>query len=636
MAGRRIRTWLAAPGFSNHNDGRAIDLYCRLAGGRALSASRTEIPHWRTTWLYGWLAPHAAASLPSLRAGAVALGAPPGDGHRHADEPRVRHQRGAADASADAAEAGSDRGRPGGLLEQAAAVRAGREHRRAVRSTGPPPSRPSSAPSSRPTATRPLHLPAGRGGRTLGEPDRPAAPRLLDLFARAGERGVQVRVLVWDALEARRGASTARLHDAAVTRSTGCPTAMLSRTAAGALAKSHHQKLLVVQGRGGLVALCGGVDVNADRVHDLPPPPGVVPRRPPGRRLERVAAASSGRLAGSGDPLHDVHVRVTGPTALPLLRVFLRRWWARSGDRGHRSPGTTARRYYLHPAPAADRQPVRAHRRDLQRGAAAARAADVRSREVTVQDIWLRSILGARRFIYIEEQYLVSDCAAEAIRSVLSRLQHVTILIPPSEITDMPGIWSPAPGSSSASRRATRTRANCTSTPADARPAAVRTGRRAALLRPRQDGRDRRRAAAHRLGQLQQPGLGDRQRAGRRVVRGHRARPAGTAASGCGPQLWAHHLGVPASAVADPLRSRALWDTASTRLVCRYDPTAAATGACWARRTGSSIPPIAGRVIRVSRCSGRRPPLEGRDGRSPPQASFGNARRAVYKTALDG
>ena len=99
--------------------------------------------------------------------------------------------------------------------------------------------------------------------------------------------------------------------------------------------------------------------------------------------------------------------------------------------------------------------------------------------------------------------------------------------------------------------------------------------------------------------------------------------------------LWAHHLGVPASAVADPVRSRGLWDTASSRLVCRYDP-GGGTALAGHRRTGSSIPPIAGRVIRASRCSGRRPPLEGRDGRSPPQASFGNARRAVYKTALDG
>ncbi|MGH9176069.1 MAG: hypothetical protein ACRD1H_17005, partial [Vicinamibacterales bacterium] len=66
---------------------------------------------------------------------------------------------------------------------------------------------------------------------------------------------------------------------------------------------------------------------------------------------------------------------------------------------------------------------------------------DVRSRIRDVQDIWLRSLLGARRFIYIEEQYLSHLCAAEAIKKVLPRLDHVTILIPPSEITDFPGVW---------------------------------------------------------------------------------------------------------------------------------------------------------------------------------------------------
>ena len=36
--------------------------------------------------------------------------------------------------------------------------------------------------------------------------------------------------------------------------------------------------------------------------------------------------------------------------------------------------------------------------------------------------------------------------------------------------------------------------------------------------------------------------------------------------------LWSHHLDVHPSDVADPVSSRALWDTASTRHVCRYDP----------------------------------------------------------------
>ena len=53
----------------------------------------------------------------------------------------------------------------------------------------------------------------------------------------------------------------------------------------------------------------------------------------------------------------------------------------------------------------------------------------------------MRAILAARRFIYMEEQYLISDCAAAAIRAVLPRLEHVTILIAPSELTGLPGQW---------------------------------------------------------------------------------------------------------------------------------------------------------------------------------------------------
>src|SRR5262245_40828659 len=56
-----IGRWLGAPGFSNHNDGRAVDLMCRLTSGRRLAANRSDIPAWRSTWLHRWLTEHAAA-----------------------------------------------------------------------------------------------------------------------------------------------------------------------------------------------------------------------------------------------------------------------------------------------------------------------------------------------------------------------------------------------------------------------------------------------------------------------------------------------------------------------------------------------------------------------------------------------
>ncbi len=59
----------------------------------------------------------------------------------------------------------------------------------------------------------------------------------------------------------------------------------------------HHQKLIVVSGSCGLVAFLGGMDVNKTRVN------------------------VSGNM-----PLHDVHVRLNGPSAAEALSIFRDRW----------------------------------------------------------------------------------------------------------------------------------------------------------------------------------------------------------------------------------------------------------------------------------------------------------------------
>ena len=263
---------------------------------------------------------------------------------------------------------------------------------------------------------------------------------LLDLFDRAGRRGVQIRLLLWDP-PGLVYPNHAQLHAEAVKALNRIPNCH-AQVDDGGLTKSHHQKLIVVRGTEGLVALGGGVDVNVDRIHTTPPPPGAVRADRPSRLGWGGGSGGSGSgPGGSGDPLHDVHARATGPTALPLLRMFIRRWWARSGDRAidRREP---LRGRFDEPMPRpTGRQFARVGETfgGNLRPTDGRRAGPVRS--VAVQDIWLRSILGARRFIYMEEQYLTNLCAAEAIRSVLPRLEHVTILIPPSELTDMPAKW---------------------------------------------------------------------------------------------------------------------------------------------------------------------------------------------------
>jgi phosphatidylserine/phosphatidylglycerophosphate/cardiolipin synthase-like enzyme len=120
---------------------------------------------------------------------------------------------------------------------------------------------------------------------------------IRQLFERASkEFGVQIRVMLW------HQADPPRKNVAEVRRVTDLPTG------AGILDReilrfgSHHQKVLIVKGRRGLIGFCGGVDINRDHIE------------PVSRQL--------------GSPLHDVHCRIQGSAVHDLVDVFVQRWLA--------------------------------------------------------------------------------------------------------------------------------------------------------------------------------------------------------------------------------------------------------------------------------------------------------------------
>lgn len=182
----------------------------------------------------------------------------------------------------------------------------------------------------------------------------------------------------------------------------------------------HHNKVWIVNGSEGLVAFYGGVDFNPDR----------------------VSSTSDGR------PMHDVHARVRGRAANDVLEMAIQRW--NNADIAYR----TAFREWL--AGQANRPPIRG--RDIEdwsrfrlppseHAAGTAHVAPCQSvGNPAIQamrgqhsDIWpaiRRAIQGARRFIYIEDQYFWSLEAARELASVLHRIAHLTILIPGEDVAE--------------------------------------------------------------------------------------------------------------------------------------------------------------------------------------------------------
>lgn len=228
---------------------------------------------------------------------------------------------------------------------------------------------------------------------------------------------------------------------------------------------SHHQKLLLVNGVDGLIAFAGGVDFHPDRVFGYNDPLDI---NSPGTSPAKIK-----RLDDKSAPLLDVHVRIRGPAAYDLLDIFLRRYADHPSAARHEvyaphrdykplsNAGVTVRvcttfgdapvRDDTNVSPTDDTlrllegPQTEGNFRQLnvvtvsQKGGGRLRPVQPysfapRGRQSGRAQL-LYAISGARKFIYFEDQYMVSQEIAEAIRDavknygvkVLGVIPHQTI-----------------------------------------------------------------------------------------------------------------------------------------------------------------------------------------------------------------
>jgi len=239
------------------------------------------------------------------------------------------------------------------------------------------------------------------------------------LFRDANASGVQIRVMLWDQWgdqnrkewqEINALSRGAAIHDNRV----------LTSDVTGANIGSHHQKVLIVKGEEGLIGFCGGVDINPDRIRETGDTPGA--------------------------PFHDVHVRVQGPAAHDLLKIFVERWQDHPDSAAYDAakgsllgvPDDPSRQTIpLKPAGNVYVQVGRTYGNGSRHGGVAGGYRFAPAGEQTARRMILKAIRMAERFIYIEDQYLVSEEISRALVQALRKIQRLIILIPHGNITNM-------------------------------------------------------------------------------------------------------------------------------------------------------------------------------------------------------
>ena len=276
------------------------------------------------------------------------------------------------------------------------------------------------------------------------------AQTLRDVIEQASASGVMIRALLWKEPDSsqnsaavaffngakatgrdgdRGAARPALLNAAAIHDNRGDkPLSIAGVHILGSIPRalgSQHQKILCVFADGRLVSFCGGIDFKEDRIAIPAPKRGL---------LKKVG--EDGAPTGDGEPIHDVHCRLTGPAAFEFVRLFAEKWNDHpAGKTFNATKGELIIPPVPHPAGDHVVQVTRTYKRGVY--------AFCPQGEYSAARMIGHAIRNARRFIYTECQYFTGAPAlAAALLEALPRIEHLTILVTHWELSDIPFVNS--------------------------------------------------------------------------------------------------------------------------------------------------------------------------------------------------
>jgi phosphatidylserine/phosphatidylglycerophosphate/cardiolipin synthase-like enzyme len=275
---------------------------------------------------------------------------------------------------------------------------------------------------------------------------------LRDIIERAAAAGVMIRALLWKEPDSSQNSAAVAFFNGAEAKDKGDngtaarpplfnsaaihddrgdkPLSLAGIRILGSIPRAlgaQHQKVLCVFAGGRLTSFCGGVDFKEDRI-------GIPARRPGGGLLTK--ACDDGDAQGEGEPLHDVHCRITGPAALELVELFAEKWNNHpEGMAFNASKGELI----MPPLPDRAGDHVVQVSRTYKAGVYPFRPKG----EYSAARMIGHAIRNARQFIYTECQYFTgAPPLAEALLAALPNIEHLTVLLTHWELSDVPYVNS--------------------------------------------------------------------------------------------------------------------------------------------------------------------------------------------------
>jgi phosphatidylserine/phosphatidylglycerophosphate/cardiolipin synthase-like enzyme len=224
------------------------------------------------------------------------------------------------------------------------------------------------------------------------------------IFGNARQRGTDVRILLFytNALN--------RTHDISEWESYPWAHIFVDNKTRG-VSGSQHQKTAAVRTRQGLVSFAGGIDLTTDR-WDTP--------------QHRFRDPDAEYEPGDEKPWHDVHTRIRGPAAADIETNFRQRWNDRH-DPPDRVPAHPA------PPPLPDGPHIVQTLRTFPEHASAVsvpwRYDFAPHGEFGLRRAYRKAIDTARDFIFMEDQYFISDEISTSLADAMRRSSHLQVIL---------------------------------------------------------------------------------------------------------------------------------------------------------------------------------------------------------------